>query len=420
MLTITTNNPVVSGTADTGGSKSISNRILILRALAGAQMPIYHASPCNDTAVLVRLLKENPYEWNAQDAGTAARFSAAYLATRVGEEHILTATGRMLDRPMKPLLDVLAAMGADITYMEREGFLPVKIKGNTLSGGRVKLPHDISSQFISALAMVAPYAKQDTVFEFEQTPLSIPYIDMTLKMLGDIYIHSDREYDEEAGHVKNITIYKGTPSLPGEYWVEPDWSSASYWYAAVALSEKGEIALDGFAETSMQGDDVVASLFESLGVNTRYTDEGMVIKKSDRPDAEHFDFDFSDNPDLAPTFAVVLPLLGIHAKLSGLETLRHKESDRVAALAQNLAELGIQTIVSADGAEMEIFPAPKQLPENPAIKCFGDHRMAMAFTPAVLKTGKIVLDTPEVVHKSYPEFWNQVQVTYLSSNLNFG
>lgn len=418
MLTITTTNPIISGTADTGGSKSVTNRILIIRALAGEQMPIFHASPSNDTAVLVRLLKENPYEWNAQDAGTAARFSAAYLATRVGEEHVLTATGRMLQRPMKPLLDVLSAMGAEITYLEKEGFLPVKIKGAVLSGGRVKLPHDISSQFISALAMVAPYAKQDTVFEFDRTPLSAPYIDMTLKMLGDVYIHSDRTYADDSA-AQFIAIYKGTPSLPPEYWVEPDWSSASYWYAAVALSEKGEIELPGFEETAMQGDDVTASLFESLGVSTRYTDEGMVIKKSDRPDAEHFDYDFSDNPDLVPTFAVVLPLLGIHAKFTGLETLRHKESDRVAALAENLAALGIESEVSADGTEIEIFPAPKQLPENPAIKCFGDHRMAMAFTPAVLKTGKIALDTPEVVHKSYPEFWNQVQVTYLSSKLNF-
>lgn len=416
MLTISITNPIVSGQVDPGGSKSISNRILVLRALAGMQMPIYNVSSSNDTQVLAPLLKENPSEWNIGDAGTAARFSAAYLATRVGEEHVLTGTGRMLQRPMKPLLDVLQAMGANISYLGQEGFLPVRIKGARLSGGTFKLPHDVSSQFVSALAMVAFQGENDTVLEFEASPLSAPYIQMTLNMLAQMYLHYEYEYEEDGR--ERLTLYKGTPSLPAEYWVEQDWSSASYWYAAVALAESGEVFMPRYAESGVQGDEVLVSLFDSLGIRTRFTEEGAHIKKTQDPESDEFEFDFSDNPDLAPTFAVLLPLMGIRGRLTGLHTLRHKESDRVAVLVEGLGALGVQTRLSADGAELEVFPAPEALPAEPHIRCHGDHRMAMAFAPAVLKTKRIRFDTPEVVNKSYPQFWEQVQVTFKSSIFN--
>lgn len=417
MLTLSISHAAVTGEADPGGSKSISNRMLVLRALAKAQMPIYNVSPSNDTAVLVPLLKENPYEWNIADAGTAARFSAAYLATRVGEEHVLTGTGRMLQRPMKPLLDTLAVMGAEITYMDNEGFLPVKIKGAKLSGGNFRLPHDVSSQFVSALALIAPWGEADTVLAFDATPLSQSYIQMTLALLAQAYIHHEYEYAEDGS--ERLTVYKGTPSLPAEYWVEPDWSSASYWYAAIALADEGELFLPGYAESGIQGDELLASLFDPLGVSTRFTEEGMWLKKTHRLEAEEFEFDFSDNPDLAPTFAVVLPLLGLPARLTGLHTLRHKESDRVTALAENLVTLGITVSVSPDGNGLEIAPAPKTLSPDALIRCHGDHRMAMAFAPAVLKARRLRFDSPETVEKSYPGFWEQVAVTYKSSILNY-
>ena len=416
MLTLSVTNPIVSGEADPGGSKSISNRILVLRALAGRPMPIYNVSPSNDTLVLAPLLKENPQEWNIADAGTAARFSAAYLATRAGEEHVLTGTGRMLQRPMKPLLDALRHMGAEITYLGEEGFLPVRIKGNRLSGGNFRLPHDVSSQFVSALAMIAPWGEKDTVLEFDAPPLSASYIQMTLGMLSEMYLHSDYAYGDDGR--ERITIYKGTPSLPAEYWVEQDWSSASYWYAAIALADEGELFLPRYTESGVQGDEVLVSLFDSLGVSTRFTEEGAYIRKTQDPESDEFEFDFSDNPDLAPTFAVVLPLMGIRGKLTGLHTLRHKESDRVAVVAEGLAALGISVQVSADGSELEVFPASGALSPAPHIRCHGDHRMAMAFTPAVLKTKQISFDSPEVVNKSYPKFWEQVRVTFKSSIIN--
>lgn len=416
MLHISVTNPIVSGEADPGGSKSISNRILVLRALAGAHMPIYNVSASNDTRVLAPLLKENPYEWNVADAGTAARFSAAYLATRVGEEHVLTGTGRMLQRPMKPLLDALQAMGAEITYNDKEGFLPVRIKGARLSGGTFRLPHDVSSQFVSALAMVAPWGEQDTVLEFDAPPLSAPYIHMTLGMMAEMYLSYDYRYEDDGR--ESLIIYKGSPVPPAEYWVEQDWSSASYWYAAVALAESGELFLPRYTESGVQGDEVLVSLFDSLGISTRFTEEGAYVQKTQAPESDEFEFDFSDNPDLAPTFAVVLPLMGIRGRLTGLQTLRHKESDRVAVLVEGLTALGIETRLSPDGADLLVFPAPKGLPREVLIRCHGDHRMAMAFAPAVLRTKEIRFDSPEVVNKSYPQFWEQLGLTFKSSIFN--
>jgi 3-phosphoshikimate 1-carboxyvinyltransferase len=417
MLKITSHQAIVSGDANPGGSKSVSNRMLILRALADVSMPIYNISQSNDTAILITLLKENPIEWNVQDAGTAARFSAAYLATRQGEEHVLTGTGRMLQRPMKPLLDALGHMGAEVTYLEKEGYLPVKIKGNKLSGGHFKLPHDVSSQFVTALALIAPFSANDMVIEFEESPLSAPYIQMTLNMLSDLYIHHEVTYDDKGG--QKITIFNGTPAFPSEYWIEQDWSSASYWYAAVALSDSGEVRLDGYTDGSVQGDEVVASMFDALGVSTRFTEDGIVIKKTTKPESENFEFDFSDYPDLAPTFAVVLPLLGIHSHFSGLHTLAHKESDRVAVLAENLRSLGIQAEVGSNGSELEIFPAPKALNISAIIKTHNDHRMAMAFAPAVLKSGSLAIDNPDVVTKSYPTYWEELKKIYKFSELYF-
>jgi len=417
MLKIISKETVVNGEANPGGSKSVSNRMLILRALAGVSMPIYNISQSNDTAILIGLLKENPTEWNVQDAGTAARFSAAYLATRQGEEHILTGTGRMLERPMKPLLDALQYMGAEITYLEKEGYLPVSIKGNKLVGGHFKLPHDVSSQFVTALALIAPFSSNDMVIEFDEFPLSAPYIQMTLNMLSDLYIHHEVIYHDHGG--QKITIFNGTPSFPSEYWIEQDWSSASYWYAAVALSDSGEIRLDGYTDESVQGDKVVASMFDALGVTTRFTEDGIVIKKTAKPESEDFEFDFSDYPDLAPTFAVVLPLLGIHAHFSGLHTLAHKESDRVAVLAENLDSLGIRALVGNDGSTLEIFPAPKILQGNAVIRTHNDHRMAMAFAPAVLRSGTLTIDNPDAVSKSYPTYWEELQKIYKFSELSF-
>lgn len=408
-MTITVEKSVVSGEIDPGGSKSISNRILIMRALAKAEMPIYNVSESEDTQVLIRLLKENPEEWNVGDAGTAARFSAAYLATRVGEEHVLTGSERMKQRPMKPLLDALISQGAQIQCIEKEGFLPVKITGTQLSGGVVKLPSDISSQFVSALAMIAPYGKQDLIMEFDAELLSKPYADMTLGMLANMYIQCEEEYLDEGGF--RIYIYKGTPMLPKEFVVEPDWSSASFWYVAAALSERCELELNHYTEDTLQGDSLVWSLFETLGVSTRFTERGILIKKTEEPEADEFVFDFSDYPDLVPPFAVVLPLLKIKARLEGLATLRHKESDRVKTLAENLKELGVESRILEDGNVLEIDPV-KVINQSPLIKCYGDHRIAMAFAPAVLVSGKISFDTPDVVNKSYPNFWENLRSTY--------
>lgn len=411
MVNLLMDSATVLGTARPGGSKSISNRVLIMRALAGAEMPIFGASISEDTQVLNALLKENPAEWHVGDAGTAARFSAAYLAAREGKEILLRGSERMNQRPMKALLDALKMQGAQITCLQKEGYLPVKIRGEKLRGGTIKLPADISSQFISALAMTAPYGVADLVMEFDAVPLSKPYLDMTLHLLESFYVAHSEEYPPEGGY--RLTVHRGTPVLPAEYHVEPDWSSASYWYSAAALADDAEIDLAGFTEDSIQGDAMVASLFEPLGISTRFTESGMLIRKTGKPESDYFEFDFSDFPDLVPAFAVTLPLMGIESRLSGLDTLRYKESDRVGILLQNLQALGINAEAEDDNRVLLIPPADiSALNSEALIDTAGDHRMAMAFTPAVLKTGKLTLSSGGEVRKSYPDFWQDVQALF--------
>jgi len=415
MLKISIDKSVVTGVVNPGGSKSISNRALIMRALAGVPMPIYNVSQSTDTIVLAKLLKENPEEWNVGDAGTAARFSAAFLATRIGQERVLTGSERMKQRPMKPLFDALVQLGAEIKYLEKEGFLPVRITGAKLSGGTIHLPHDISSQFISALAMIAPYGKSDLVMEFEAPVSSASYLDMTLALLSEFYIYFAQEFDEDGKN--RLVIHVGTPILPDEFWVEPDWSSASFWYAAIALADEGNLELMGYTEESIQGDSMISSLFEALGVSTRFTEDGINIRRTEEPADTFFEFDFSDHPDLVPVFALTLPLLGIQGRLLGLNSLRYKESDRVNAVLHNLSVLGIQASAAENDTVLEVYPCDS-INKDALIRCFGDHRMAMTFAFAVLKAGSLSLDEPETVLKSYPEFWKDVEKILKTSKIN--
>ncbi len=419
MLTVEIEKPVVRGEVNPGGSKSITNRVLIMRALAGVQMPIFNASASEDTTTLNRLLKEDSADWNVGDAGTAARFSAAFLAARPGRETILRGSERMNERPMKPLFDALSILGAEITYLEKEGFLPVRITGTKLKGGTVKLPHDVSSQFVSALAMVAPYGASDLVMEFDSVPFSKPYLDMTLSLLQSFYVSHEEEFLPGGGY--RLTIFQGTPVLPPEYHVEPDWSSASYWYAAVALADLGEVELEGYRDESVQGDAVIASLFEALGVSTRFTDGGMVIRKTGLPESDYFEFDFTDYPDLVPAFAVALPFLGVESKLSGLHTLRFKESDRVQVIKANLNALGIAAKTEAEGTTLFIPGAGSTRLNLPVeLDSAGDHRMVMGFFPAVLKARSIRFSRGDEVKKSYPAFWHDVKNVCKTADLTFG
>lgn len=416
MLSIELEKPIVAGKVNPGGSKSISNRILIMRALAHGHTEIENLSNSNDTHVLEKLLRENPPTWDVQDAGTAARFSAAFLAVQEGEEHILTGSERMRERPMKPLFDALRALGASIEYLEKQDYLPVKIKGKKLNGGRLSLPHDVSSQFVSALVMISPYLAGDLILDFDQIPFSIPYIQMTLNMLEEHAVDYYWDMNEEGGTY--LCLLGKTPVLGKTYWVEPDWSSASYWYGAIALAEDGELLLENYRGIGLQGDELVVSLFDSLGVSSRFTEEGVWIMKTHKPVPDEFEFNFSDTPDLVPTLAVVLPLMGMKAHLKGLDTLRHKESDRVRIIAENLTALGVRCQISSDGNELEIWPVTS-IHSDVCIACHQDHRMAMAFSLAALKADKIRLDTPEVVNKSYPNYWDDAKNVYKYSTFCF-
>lgn len=386
-LSLSHTTKVVRGEITLPSSKSISNRALIIKALSGLPFEIENLSTANDTQILQQLLADkNRTTFDVGHAGTAMRFLTAYLAIQQGE-FILTGSERMQQRPITILVDALTTLGADITYLKNEGFPPLKIIGKTLSGGEITIDGSISSQYISALMMIAPYIKNGLKINFEGQVASKPYLDMTAEMVKDF----------KAGFV-----------------VEPDWSSASYWYSMVALAKDAEITLLGLKKKSLQGDSVVAKIYENFGVKTEYFNKGIRLTKNPnfRLRTSDFQLNFTNCPDLAQTVAVTCAALNCAAKLTGLSTLRIKETDRIAALQNELSKLGCAVVV--DGDDLIIgFLSPNSYHHcesmNLAIKTYDDHRMAMAFAPLAL-LHPITIENPNVVIKSYPNFWEDMKI----------
>ena len=385
-LSLSHTTKVVRGEITLPSSKSISNRALIIKALSGLSFEIENLSMANDTQILQQLLADkNRTTFDVGHAGTAMRFLTAYLAIQQGE-FILTGSERMQQRPIKILVDALTTLGADITYLKNEGFPPLKIIGKTLSGGEITIDGSISSQYISALMMIAPYIKNGLKINFEGQVASKPYLDMTAEMVKDF----------KAGFV-----------------VEPDWSSASYWYSMVALAKDAEITLLGLKKKSLQGDSVVAEIFEKFGVKTEYLPSGIRLTKLPNfgLPASNFQLNFSNCPDLAQTVAVASAALNIPVKLTGLSTLRIKETDRIAALQIELTKLGFK--VEVDGDDLIINSHSGKIQQlnhwsSISIRTYNDHRMAMAFAPLSLLS-PITIENPDVVVKSYPNFWQDLK-----------
>jgi 3-phosphoshikimate 1-carboxyvinyltransferase len=386
-------------------SKSISNRALVINALSNGSMPIENISDCDDSMVVVAALRDMPRVIDIKAAGTAMRFLTSLLATRPGEEHIITGTERMRNRPISVLVDALRALGADIDYEERAGYPPLKISGRKLKGGHLMLPGNVSSQYISSLLMIGPTLEQGLTLALEGEIISRPYIDMTLAIM--------RQYGARAEWVgeKEIRV-EPVPYEPIPYYVESDWSAASYWYEMVALSadEEASVVLPGLFEDSLQGDAAVAKMFEPLGVETVMEQGRVLIRKSGRR-VETCEWNMLAQPDLAQTIVVTCCMKGVHFRISGLQTLRIKETDRIAALQKELLKYGF--VLTAEGDDVlqwkgEMSGQPV-VPEHVSIDTYDDHRMAMAFAPIALVKGSVVINNPEVVSKSYPSFWEDMR-----------
>ncbi len=374
-------------------SKSISNRALILNALAYSPFDIQNLSDCDDTRVTVKALDSNDCTFDIGAAGTAMRFLTAFLSKTVGE-WVITGSERMKNRPIKLLVDALTSLGARIEYVGKEGFPPLRIFGSALMGGEISLNGGVSSQYISALMMIAPYMQNGLKIKLEGNVISTPYIHMTMSMM--------KEYGVDVTFKNNDIDVRPQLYKAVQYKVESDWSAASYWYEILSIAGKGQLFLQGLNANSSQGDSKVAELFEQLGVDTDYQSEGVLLTSSDNY-VSKFEYDFVDQPDLAQTFAVTCCLKSIPFNFNGVQSLKIKETNRIAALINELAKLGYVLFEPAEG-ELAWAGEHCELAEKISIATYEDHRMAMAFAPATLKM-PITIEEPEVVSKSYPNFW---------------
>lgn len=380
------------------GSKSISNRALILNALSLSQYDIENLSVSEDTSVIKDAFASNTNEFDVRGAGTGMRFMAAFLACVEGE-WFLKGSERMHQRPIHPLVDTLITLGAEIEYMGNKGYPPLKIKGRQLQGGEVYLSANVSSQFISALIMIAPTMKFGLTLHLEHEVISRPYIHLTQKMMEEYGVHLKWE--------GNTIKVDAQPYTPIPYSVESDWSAASYWYSLVALMPEAEVKLKGLRKESMQGDANVINLFSDLGVSTSFEEDGVILRKKNLVKGKFF-HNFINEPDLAQTFAVACCLLNIPFFFSGLQTLKIKETDRIFALIAELEKLSYVLRETEHGL-LEWDGERCLTDETIVIETYEDHRMAMAFAPASILFKNIYINHPEVVSKSYPSFWDDLQ-----------
>ncbi|SBV93095.1 3-phosphoshikimate 1-carboxyvinyltransferase [uncultured Dysgonomonas sp.] len=379
-------------------SKSISNRALILNALSLSASEIANLSDCDDTNVMVEAFTSGSNLIDVKAAGTSMRFLTAFLAITPGE-WIITGTERMKERPIHLLVDALVSLGARIQYIGNVGYPPLKIKGTALDGGEIYLSGDVSSQFISALLMIAPSMSKGLTIHLEGNIISVPYIKLTLGMMAQFGVKTHWDGRTIKIHPEE---YRTT-----NYIVESDWSAASYWYEIAALVDDAHIELKGLFKNSMQGDSKVAELFLDLGVATEYTKDGVILTKTGKVTKKMF-HNFVNEPDLAQTFAVTCCMMGIPFMFTGLQTLKIKETDRIEALKNEMKKLGY-LLYDSENSILE-WNGEKCEPEaDPVIKTYEDHRMAMAFAPAAIKLDHINIAHPKVVTKSYPRFWDDLK-----------
>lgn len=384
-------------------SKSISNRALILNALSYSPYSIANLSESDDTKVMLSIFNSNDNLFDIGAAGTAMRFLTAYLAKTVGKWEI-TGSERMQQRPIKILVDALNQLGGKIEYVKNDGFPPLRIYGSRLMGGDLQLDGSVSSQYISALMMIAPYMQNGLKLHLKGNLISRPYVDMTKKMMQDFGVRV--HFSENTINIKPQTY------SPTEYSVESDWSAASYWYQILAVMGKGKVLLKGLLKNSYQGDRQVADIFKRLGIMTDFKEKDVLIYID--PNFETlpkiFRYDFTDTPDLAQTLAVTCCVKNIPFEFTGLQSLRIKETDRILAIQTELKKIGyLLQVKNNNTLTWNGNTCPTK--ETPIIETYQDHRMAMAFAPAGM-VKPLAIKEPHVVSKSYPRFWDDFDKIY--------
>ena len=378
------------------GSKSESNRLLLLKALY-PQISIDNLSNSDDSVLMQKALESNESMIDIHHAGTAMRFLTAYFSIQEEREAIITGSSRMKERPIKILVDALRSLGADIEYVENEGFPPLKIKGKKLSNCKVNMEANVSSQYISALLLVASSLKNGLELTLDGKITSVPYIKMTLSLLDELGIKT-----EFKGNAIKVRPQETTLD-PKNITVESDWSSASYFYSVVALSSIGtELKLSSYKNNSLQGDSVLSEIYEEFGVETTFENNRIILRKSSIVNHQSsINLDLSNAPDIAQTISVTAFGLGMECYLEGLHTLKIKETDRLVALKTELEKLGAEVVITDATLHLK---ASQEINEDILIATYNDHRMAMAFAPLGLKTSLNIEDA-DVVSKSYPQFW---------------
>ncbi len=388
------------------GSKSETNRLLLLQALY-PNLTLENTSNSDDSEVMSRALNSQLTTHNSQlidvhHAGTAMRFLTAFFAIQEGKEVVLTGSSRMKERPIKILVEALNQLGAEIKYEENEGFPPIRIKGKKITQNKVSLPANVSSQYISALLLIAPKLENGLELTLEGEITSVPYIKMTLALLNEIGVTTSFVGNK-------ITVCHAELVSASQLIVESDWSSASYWYSIVALSEIGfQVTLSSYKENSLQGDSALVEIYKDFGVETIFnTDNSITISKERIHNLQltTHNSKLNNSPDIAQTIAVTCFGLGIGCDLTGLHTLKIKETDRLEALEIELTKLGAEISVTNDSLHLKSSSGNK---ENISISTYQDHRMAMAFAPLALKV-PILINEAEVVSKSYPDFWEDLK-----------
>lgn len=379
-------------------SKSISNRALLLKALSGNQSVVSNLSDARDTQLMNKLVDSNDKIIDVMDAGTTMRFLTAYFAVS-GKNKIITGTARMKERPIGILVNALRTLGASIDYLEKEGFPSIETKGfSSQMTDRLEIPGNVSSQYISALMMIAPTLPSGLTISLTGKIGSVPYIQMTAALMKEFGVTCDLDFDKQIIKVPSCAYQ------PANVTVEADWSAISYWYGFTALAEKANIILPNVSEKSMQGDRVIADVMELLGVQSTFVNNTLVLAKKNH--ADKITWDFKDCPDLAQTVLPVCAAKGVRGEFTGLESLRIKETDRIAALQNEMAKIGA-TLTELQTGTWLLTPG-KITGEPITIETYHDHRMAMGLAPWATLTD-LIINEPSVVNKSYPGFWEDMQ-----------
>ena len=387
-----------TGRIELPASKSISNRALIIDALCRNKLRIIGLSHSSDTIVLQKLLNSSEEVLDCGLAGTTFRFLTAYFACREGRSIVLTGSDRMKERPISILVEALHKLGADITYLEKKGYPPIRINGRKLNGATLSIESGVSSQYVSAILMIAPELQGELKLTLEGNIASAPYISMTIQLM--------RHFGVDVMSKENQLFIRKQNYVSKTMHVEKDWSSASYWYEFVALQEGADFMLSGLYLSGLQGDEILASIFNQIGVITTTTPKGIRLHHNgNRKLPKKLDLHLGDSPDLVPAIAVTCAALGIELSIKGIDHLVYKETDRIHAICQELNKLSIRT--SYVNGHLQVHAGQLQEPLEP-IATYNDHRMAMAFAPLSLRCNNLRIEHSEVVSKSYVQYWKEL------------